>query len=172
MIPERFQKLSLLSFNDPILREALPEFDFANPPEDPKVIKSVLLDAMYNWKGAGLSANQVGLPFRVFVFGMQENVEACFNPKIMGYSKETCVMPEGCLSLPGITLHLKRPIACVLSFQTETGETKVLEYKGFSSRVIQHEYDHMEGRNFTMLASPLKMQRAVDAWKKKRRNHG
>lgn len=161
--------LKLLPFNHPMLQEAPPEFDFENPQCDPVKLKDALVEAMYRMKGIGLSANQVGIPLRVFVMGMGNNVRACFNPKAMGQSQETWSFKEGCLSLPGVFLMIKRPMAVVASYVTEANEPIIETLDQIEGRVWQHEYDHMIGRNFTMLASPLKMQRALASLKKQKR---
>lgn len=161
--------LVLLPFTDPIMQSAPPEFDFENPQCDPKELVNALTEAMYAMKGVGLSANQVGIPLRVFVYGMGKATTAVFNPKVMGLSKETSVIKEGCLSLPGVFIAIKRPAAVVASFVTAENEPVIATLDGMEGRVWQHEYDHMEGRNFTMLASPLKMQLALKALRKARR---
>lgn len=125
---------------------------------------------MFGIQGAGLSANQVGVPYAVFVMSVEGIGRACFNPKIHGASKETCVFKEGCLSLPGIWLSIARPMACLVSFQDENGNNTPVELSGVAARVFQHEYDHMLGQNFTQRASPLKLKRALQALKKKNGN--
>lgn len=161
--------LELLPFTDPMLQTAPPEFDFENPQCDPKELVNALTEAMYRMNGVGLSANQVGIPLRVFVYGMGKSTTGVFNPKIMGLSKETSVIKEGCLSLPGVFIAIKRSAAVVASFATIANEPTIVTLDGIEGRIWQHEYDHMEGRNFTMLASPLKMQRALSSLKKSNR---
>jgi len=167
---ERLNDLRLLPFTDPLLRKPLEEFDFEKPPIDPIELKDALILGMTNMGGVGLSANQIGLPFRCFVYGMGEKVHVVFNPKIIGASTEKNVIKEGCLSLPGVWLMISRPAMIAVVYQDETGESKAFDLNGISSRVFQHEFDHMEGRNFTMLASPLKLQRALAQLKKKVHN--
>jgi len=163
-------RLELINFMDPSLYKPIPDFDFSNPPEDPVALKAALIEKMEQLKGVGLSANQVGLPFRVFVMGLPGNYFACFNPKIIGASKEKTIIKEGCLSLPGVVVALSRPAAVAVSYQDENGTAVVKELEGIGARVFQHEYDHMEGRNFMMLASPLKQKRALDTLRKKVRD--
>lgn len=155
------ESYKLVPFTDPVLFRPLPEFDFQNPPCDPHELTDVLYQLMYKYHGAGLSANQVGLLFKAFVFGTSKDHKVCFNPKIVGQSKETSVMKEACLSLPGVELMLARPTAIVFAYQDEKGELQTEQVTGWSSRVIQHETDHMYGRNFTMLASRLKLDLAL-----------
>lgn len=166
----RLNSLTLLLFDSPILKMKMEEFDFSNPPIDPEELKLALASAMVRMGGVGLSANQVGLPFRVFAYGTNTDYVVAFNPKIVGYSRETILLKEGCLSLPNIWLMIKRPEVVVVSYQQSNGEEVKVQLKGLSSRIFQHEYDHMEGRNFTQLASPLKLKRALQHLKKVNRN--
>lgn len=164
---DRLKNLQLVPFNDPIVQTRPIDFDFAAPPIDPLELNQAMLDAMIKLGGVGLSANQVGLPWRMFVYGIAGKYEAVFNPTIVGASRETTIMKEGCLSMPGIWLNLKRPIVVVVSYVNEKNEPVGLELSGITSRVFQHEYDHMEGRNFTQRASPLKLKMALDKLRKK-----
>ena len=125
---------------------------------------------MQHYIGIGLSANQIGIMERVFI--MYENINTrniltCFNPKILELSKEQVLIDEGCLSYPGIWLKLKRPIAIKVEFEDEKGKKHDKEMTGLPSRIFQHEHDHMEGTDFTRLASPLKLQLAIKKLKKK-----
>jgi peptide deformylase len=120
--------------------------------------------------GIGLSANQVGLPIRAFVMYTnfeKKDVTLFLNPKITDYSEETTLFTEGCLSYPNLFLDLKRPRSIKFTYTDLEGETQEGVYTGLTARVFQHEYDHMQGRNFTMLASKLKMERAKKKSQKK-----
>tara|TARA_Y100001937_G_scaffold123926_1_gene187741 strand:+ start:689 stop:1204 length:516 start_codon:yes stop_codon:yes gene_type:complete len=157
----------LIEPNNPVLRVRLNE---VTEKCDREKIKQDLIDSMQHYKGIGLSANQIGVMERVFI--MYENVEerkiiACFNPKIVGISKEEISMDEGCLSYPGIWLKIKRPYAIKVEFEDETGKKHEREFRDLQSRIFQHEYDHMEGTDFTRLASPLKLERAIKKLNKK-----
>ena len=94
--------------------------------------------------------------------------KAFFNPEIMGISsKDTESLKEGCLSFPGLWLMVNRPIQCMIKYWDEEGEEHMETYEGVTSRVIQHEYDHMIGQNFTMRVTKLKLDRALKAIDKK-----
>jgi peptide deformylase len=86
----------------------------------------------------------------------------CFNPKITQTSKETILMKEGCLTFPFIFLSIQRPRDCVVEYEDEKGDKKEAHLKGMFSRIFQHEYDHMLGRNFTERVSKFKLKRAMD----------
>jgi peptide deformylase len=154
----------LVSEDDPILREALPEFDFTNPPVDPKEFASSLVETCIQRNGYGLSANQCGFRHRVFVMGAGSEYVAFFNPKITAMSEETVHMSEGCLSFPLLELKITRPSGIVVEYQDYNGEVKKANYVGVSARCFLHELDHMNGIVYTEKAKPLALQMA----KKKR----
>ena len=137
---------------------------------DREKVRQDLIDSMEHYQGVGLSANQIGVMERVFI--MYEDVDTrkiltTFNPKILEVSKEQVLIDEGCLSFPGIWLKIKRPYAIKVEFEDEKGKKHEKELVGLPSRVFQHEYDHMEGTDFTRLASPLKLERAIKKLNKK-----
>jgi len=161
------RELTLLPFGDPKLKIAPKEFDFDGE-EDPLELKKDLLAAMYKSGGVGLSANQVGLDYKVFVIGGSGvETKAVFNPVLMNVSDEVVTLKEGCLSYPGLWLMIKRPVGAVFKYQDEKGEEIIEEFKGIPARVMLHEYDHMLGQNFTMRASKLKIERALKGLDKK-----
>tara|TARA_B100001996_G_scaffold257880_1_gene200518 strand:+ start:161 stop:532 length:372 start_codon:yes stop_codon:yes gene_type:complete len=110
---------------------------------------------MYHYNGIGLSANQIGISERVFVMILdidtQETI-TCFNPKILKQSKDIVVMEEGCLSYPDVYLEVPRPESVVVKYEDEGKNVHKLKLNGLSARVFQHEYDHMEGIDFSQRA--------------------
>ena len=130
---------------------------------DREKLQEDLIETMKNFKGLGLSANQCGIMERVFVmysdFEKREAI-ACFNPKILNFSKEEVIMDEGCLSYPGLWLKVKRAYNILVEFEDVAGEKKEIPLQDLASRVFQHEMDHMEGTNFTKRVSKLKMDMA------------
>ena len=106
-----------------VLREPTDEFDFKNPPEDPKEVEKNLGEAMERFGGLGLSANQLGLNYKVFVMRTADSgIKAFFNPEITKLSQETELMKEGCLSFPDIYLMIKRPKAIEFDYTDSEGE--------------------------------------------------
>ena len=136
--------LNLIDQNHPILKEVMQDFNFAESPTDPIQLAKDLAETMISNKGIGLSANQVGLPYRVFV--MTGNpIHACFNPRIVDMSSEMIIMEEGCLSYPGLIVKIKRPRMIRVRFTMPNGETKTEKFDGMTARVFQHELDHLNG---------------------------
>jgi len=133
--------------------------------KDRKEVSDLMFKTMLRYGGIGLSANQVGLPFNMFVIGDHLQVEnglkmTCFNPMIISTSMETVVLKEGCLTYPFLFLMLARPRKVVVKYTDEKGDLKEGNLTGQISRIFQHEYDHMIGRNFTELASKMKLDMA------------
>jgi peptide deformylase len=139
---------SIIKYPNEILTTSTQEFDFANPPINPHDLVTEMLDTMYKSNGVGLSANQVGLPYRVFVMRGNEYNFACFNPKIVSKSDNTTLLEEGCLSFPGLVVKIARSNSVRLRFQTQSGGTDTKTFDGLSARVVQHEMDHLDGKLF------------------------
>ena len=125
-----------------------------------------MFETMKNYGGIGLSANQVGKPYRIFVMGDNVNIEkgrkwVCINPEITDMSKETIRYKEGCLTFPFLFLDIERPQKIKVKYLNEQLETVEEEFDGIVSRCYQHELDHMQGRVFTELVSKLKLEMAL-----------
>ena len=125
-----------------------------------------MFETMKNYGGIGLSANQVGKPYRMFVMGDNLNIDkgrkwVCINPEITDMSKETIRYKEGCLTFPFLFLDIERPQKIKVKYQNEQLETVEEEFDGIVSRCYQHELDHMYGRTFTELVSKLKLDMAL-----------
>jgi len=165
------EKLELLQITDDRLKVAPKEFDFDS--HDAKEYSSVLMRKMIELGGVGLSANQVGLDMKVFTMGIkhpdsgEELRRTLFNPVLIAVGNEQAVIKEGCLSIPGLYLHVKRPTECTMTYTNEEGEEKTETYRGIAARVALHEFDHMLGRNFMHRVSKFKLNRAMTALEKK-----
>lgn len=140
------------------LRNKLEPFNFSNPPIDPKYLASSLIETMVKNNGVGLSANQVGLPYRVFVMGADQFGIACFNPEIIKAEGEES-FEEGCLSFPGLFLPIKRPNSVEVRYTDMNGQLRRETFNGFTARLFLHEYDHMEGIVYTSKVSPIILDR-------------
>ena len=119
---------------------------------DRSKLSYTLTENMFHYNGVGLSANQIGINERVFI--MVKDLEyneilTCFNPRILKQSSKTCIMEEGCLSYPKLFLEISRPSSIIVRYEDE-GKTLIKRrLEGFIGRIFQHEYDHMEGIDFT-----------------------
>ena len=115
-------------------------------------LSRILIDNMIHHQGIGISANQIGIWERAFamVRDLENNeVIVCFNPRIVKSYSEEVEMEEGCLSYPELFLKIKRPDKIVVKYEDEDKKIHKIKLQGLASRVFQHEYDHMEGIDFT-----------------------
>ena len=115
-------------------------------------LSRILIDNMIHHQGIGISANQIGIWERAFAMirDLENNeIIVCFNPRIVKSYSEEVEMEEGCLSYPELFLKIKRPDKIVVKYEDENKKTHKMKLQGLASRVFQHEYDHMEGIDFT-----------------------
>lgn len=163
------KELQLIPPNDPRVKTAiapfsddmLKEHDF----KDRKELKESMINTMRKYHGLGLTCNQVGLPYNMFVIGGHPQIEnglqmTCFNPIIISASEEQTMMKEGCLTYPFVFLSIKRPKKVVVKYEDENGDLQEGHLDGYMSRIFQHEYDHILGRTFLEHSSKFKIDRA------------
>jgi len=139
--------------------------EIENTPELKQFI-SDMYETLTQAEGCGLAAPQVGKPWRLFVVDGSELVEdypeckdfkrAFINPEILEESEETCTYSEGCLSLPGISENVIRPTTITMRYLDEDFQEHTETFTGFQARIVQHEYDHLEGHVFTDRISPIR----------------
>ena len=162
--------MELIKFTDPALRKVPETFDFETG--NAKELADTLWEECRRLRGLGLSANQVGIDSKVFVMGVDEkNRKNVFNPQVISVSKDTELAREGCLSYPGLWLSVKRPKQVTLSYQTVDGTHVVETFVGLQARIAQHEFDHMEGLNFSDHVSQLKLDMALKSLNKRARKY-
>jgi len=140
-------------YGNPILRKITEPVgkDFAGLKE----LIDNMFETMYHSDGVGLAAPQIGKALRIFIVDASVNSDeepelkdfkkAFINPEILERYGNACVMNEGCLSLPDIHEDISRPASVRVRYQDENLEEHTEEYSGFAARVIQHEYDHLDG---------------------------
>ena len=155
--------LPIYLYGQPVLRKEAEEIE--NTPELKQFIAD-MYETLTQAEGCGLAAPQVGKPWRLFVVDgneLAEDYPECqdfkktfINPEILEESEETCTYSEGCLSLPGISENVVRPVSVRLRYQDENFEEHEETFSGFCARIIQHEYDHLEAHVFTDRISPIR----------------
>ena len=163
--------LPIVAYGDPILKKKavdIPE-DYPNLQE----LIANMWETMYNAYGVGLAAPQVGLSIRLFVIdasGFAEDDELSeeeknelknfkkvfINPKIIEENGDEWAFNEGCLSIPNIREDVFRQLEITIEYFDENFQKHTDNYTGLVARVIQHEYDHIEGILFTDKLSGLK----------------
>ena len=144
--PQEKLEFSLSLYPEPVLRKvAQPVVSFD---ERLRATVAAMFERMRASKGVGLAAPQVGLNQRILVLnpsGEAQDDLALVNVSIVERSGDLTSFEEGCLSFPDIYAEVKRPERCKVSFWTLAGERVEREFDGFTSRIVQHEYDHLEG---------------------------
>ena len=141
--------LQLTPNTHPILHEKVKKCSYDL---DREGLSKILLENMIHHKGVGLSANQIGINERVFVMvrDLEYNeILTCFNPRILKQSSKRVVMEEGCLSYPDKFIEVERSETVVVKYEDEDKVDHKIKLGGFAARVFLHEFDHMEGINFT-----------------------
>jgi peptide deformylase len=104
-----------------------------------------MFDTLAASGGVGLAAPQVGHDINLFVVKVEGNQHVFINPVVLDAGTETDVQPEGCLSLPGIILKIKRSKQLKVMFRDRTGNQQVIDLGEGWSRIFLHEFDHLQG---------------------------
>lgn len=145
--------LEIRKYPDPILRKKATEIESIS--KDIRKLSADMVETMFFWGGAGLAANQVGIPLRLIVVRLEEEALTLINPEILKMEDEE-VAEEGCLSIPGFFEHVKRSKKVRIRGRTVEDKYFEEEFENFPARVFQHEIDHINGRLFIDYLSPVK----------------
>ncbi len=170
--------LPIRIYGDPILTKPTQAVETVD--EELRTLIDDMIETMYGASGLGLAAPQVGRSERLFVVDVSpllEELEAeglehhgavpplpldrphvFINPEILESSEEEVEFEEGCLSIPGIREPVWRPERIRMRYMTPDMETREIEASGMLARVLQHEYDHLQGILFTDLISPFRQR--------------
>lgn len=142
-------------------------------------LKGLIADmafTMYLCGGAGLAANQVGLPFRMFVMdvdarvGDRSNLQVWINPEVIEASPEMVRMEEGCLSMPGLKPRIMRHNRVLVRARTRKGKIVERWLTGWNARVFLHELDHLDGKTMLDRVGPMELRLASKKLAKIRKN--
>jgi peptide deformylase len=153
---------SIVAYGDPVLRKEAE--DITDPNFDVKKLAEDMFETMYNAHGVGLAAPQIGKPIRMFVLDGEpmdeENLKGFkkvfINPTIVEEDGEEWGFEEGCLSIPGINEEVFRQERVKIHYFDENWNEYEEVYDGMAARIIQHEYDHIDGVLFIDYLSGLK----------------
>jgi len=156
--------IKLAKYNE-LLSHPTNIFNFKEPQIDPKELANMLVKNLIHFEGNGVSANQIGLPYKVFVLNTDPKF-VCFNPIITSSSDELIVLDETCLSHPGIIMKIKRPKHIRVRFQDPAGNFNVEKFTGMSARVFQQQHDLIEGITFFKRANRFHKEAAIKRWTK------
>jgi peptide deformylase len=158
--------LTISAYGSPVLRKETEDID-KNYPQLQELIKN-MFDTMTFAEGVGLAAPQVGLPIRLFVIDLSpladdkpeyKNYRKVFvNPEIIEFSGNEVSLEEGCLSVPGVHEKVMRKDRVLINYFDEDFAEHEDIFSGYPARVIQHEYDHLEGHLFIDKISGIRKQ--------------
>ena len=161
--------LPVIAYGDPVLKKKADEIDETYP--NLKELIENMFETMYASNGVGIAAPQIGRSIRLFVIDASAVAEgedgdpSCedfkrvfINPIIFEESGTEWSCEEGCLSIPRIREDVKRKPKLKIEYYDENWELYEEELEGFAARVVQHEYDHIEGILFTDRINPLRKQ--------------
>jgi len=157
--------LPIIAYGDPMLRKKCKEI-----PRNSKDLQNLIdnmFETMMDASGVGLAAPQVGESIRMFTMNSNNIVEdnypeetgykrAFINPKIIIENDEPVVYNEGCLSIPAIREDITRPVEITIKYLDRQFKPKAETFFGINARIIQHEFDHINGVLFTDYLTPLK----------------
>lgn len=156
--------LPITLYGDQVLRKIAENIDLEY--EGLQELIENMFETMYNAEGVGLAAPQIGLPIRLFVVDLSPLSKdepdlagfrkAFINARISERSGDEQLMEEGCLSIPGIHEEVYRKNYIRIQYLDKEGVAHDEEYTGYTARVLQHEYDHLDGIMFTDHCTPLK----------------
>lgn len=156
----------IAAYGSPVLKKKAREVEQDH--EGLEQLISDMFETMYESEGVGLAAPQISLSLRLFVIDASpfkdeepalEGFKKVFiNPEIIEETGEPWKFNEGCLSIPGIREDVSRNPVIVVNYFDENFNEKEETFSGLAARIIQHEYDHIEGVLFTDRLGPLKRQ--------------
>jgi peptide deformylase len=154
----------IVVYGHPILRKVAADIDKEYPGLDQLITD--LFETMYRSEGLGLAAPQIGKSIRIFVIDGKPAAEdepsladfkkAFINPHITQKTGDLVPMTEGCLSIPGLREEVNRESHIRINYYDENWNWHDEEYEGYTARIIQHEYDHLDGIMFTDKVNPLR----------------
>jgi peptide deformylase len=145
-------------FGDPVLRK--PALEVVDFDKELRRLVADLTDTMLDAPGAGLAAPQIGVGLRVFTWSVEGEVGHLVNP-VLDLSEEQQDGPEGCLSIPGLSIDCKRALSVVAKGFDQHGEPVVIEGSELLARAIQHETDHLDGVLFLDRLDPANRKLAM-----------
>ncbi|GAB4257198.1 MAG: peptide deformylase [Vicingaceae bacterium] len=156
--------LPIVAYGDPVLKKEAEEIDKDYP--DLNLLIEDMYETMYNAEGVGLAAPQIGKSIRLFIVDaspfeedepeLKDFKKTFINPIILSEEGEEWSFNEGCLSIPGIREDVNRKPKITIEYFDENWNLKEETYDGLAARIIQHEYDHIEGILFTDKINPLR----------------
>ena len=160
--------MRITKLGEDILRQKAAPFEMEEINDDLRAFIDEMFDTMNEANGVGLAGPQAGISKRIFVVIADDDVRRVFiNPQIISTSSELGDYDEGCLSVPGVYQTVQRPVKVSVQAYNENGKLFTLDADGLLARIIQHEYDHLEGMLFIDRVSPEFAEKTTEQFKKR-----
>jgi peptide deformylase len=161
--------LNIITLGNSLLREESQAVDDINKELNDFI--NEMFDLMYKGNGIGLAAVQVGRLVRVFITHLPKDKPRVFiNPEVVTTSIEENKFEEGCLSVPNLYSEIRRPAYVKVQAVNEKAKHFVLEAEDLLARVIQHEYDHLDGVLFIDKVNKNKKKQLLKVYQRKNKN--
>ena len=158
--------LPIYTYGTAVLRKVAEPIDKDYP--GLKELISNMYDTMYHAEGVGLAAPQIGKAIRLLIIDLAPFKEddpelgsfkiTMINPEMLEFGDSKVPAEEGCLSIPGIYESVMRSEKIKIKYLDEDFNEHIADFEGYKARVVQHEYDHLEGNLFTDKVSPIRRQ--------------
>lgn len=160
--------MRITKLGEEILRQKAVPFEMEEINDELRAFIDEMFDTMNEANGVGLAGPQAGISKRIFVVIADDDVRRVFiNPQIISTSSELGDYDEGCLSVPGVYQTVQRPVKVSVQAYNENGKLFTLDADGLLARIIQHEYDHLEGMLFIDRVSPEFAEKTTEQFKKR-----
>ena len=160
--------MRITKLGEDILRQKAVPFEMEEINDDLRAFIDEMFDTMNEANGVGLAGPQAGISKRIFVVVADDEVRRVFiNPQIISTSSELSDYDEGCLSVPGVYETVQRPAKVSVQAYNENGKLFTLDADGLLARIIQHEYDHLEGMLFIDRVSSEFAEKTTEQFKKR-----
>lgn len=154
-------KLKIRVYGDPCLRRRSALVKEVGPAE--RMLIEAMIETMYEHKGIGLAAPQVGVNQQIFVYDVGDGPEAVINPKVLKKWGST-KMEEGCLSIPGVLVDVRRPEEILVRYLDRQNQIVEKDCADLAARVILHETDHLNGKlivDYAGLGQKMKLRQQL-----------
>ncbi len=154
----------IITVPDPLLRKISAPVERVD--DELRALLDDMLETMYDAPGIGLAAIQIAVPRRVLVMDISRDDEEkdpffLINPEIIRFSEEMSLHDEGCLSIPEHYAEIERPASVTVRYLDRNGKQQERDFDELLARVVQHEIDHLDGKQFIDYISKLKRDRIV-----------
>jgi len=158
--------MKLVSKDDPILTTPCPPMNLQNLPSNILELSQEMVKFLHDNNAIGVSANQLGLPYRMFALRAYPQNFVCINPRIVQPSEQLVTLEESCLTFKGLYVKIKRSQHVRVRFATPNGDVRTETFTGMTARIFQQQLDYLDGILYHTRANRYHREQAFKKWKK------